>query len=90
MTGKSFLLEIVTPQKLFYSGNVEMVIVHTTSGKEGYMAGHSPVMKSLQKGEIQIREAGSSELKSILVSDGYVHMGEKSSIYTGNAEWKSE
>lgn len=57
MAAKSFLLKIVTPQQLFYSGEVEMVVVEQGSGQEGYMAGHSPALKRLEKGEVKIREA---------------------------------
>lgn len=55
MAVKSFLLKIVTPQQLFYSGEVEMVVVEQGSGQEGYMAGHSPALKRLEKGEVKIR-----------------------------------
>ena len=53
MAAKSFLLKIVTPQQLFYSGEVEMVVVEQASGQEGYMAGHSPALKRLEKGEVK-------------------------------------
>ena len=36
-------LEIMTPSKLFYRGEVDLVIVTTTEGEEGFMAGHSCV-----------------------------------------------
>ena len=61
MAAKSFLLKIVTPQQLFYSGEVEMVVVEQGSGQEGYMAGHSPALKRLEKGEVKIREAEGKE-----------------------------
>ena len=36
----SFRLEVMTPSKLFYRGEVDMVIVTTKDGDEGFMAGH--------------------------------------------------
>ena len=34
-------LEVITPSKIFFSGDVEMVIVKTMLGEEGFMAHHS-------------------------------------------------
>ena len=67
MAANRFLLEIVTPQQLFYSGEVEMVIVEEASGQEGYMAGHSPALKRLEKGEVKIREAEGKEARTVLI-----------------------
>ncbi len=39
MAAKSFLLKIVTPQQLFYSGEVEMVVVEQASGQEATWQG---------------------------------------------------
>ncbi|MBR5088014.1 MAG: hypothetical protein IK093_01160, partial [Ruminiclostridium sp.] len=36
---KKVNLEIITPSKVFYRGDVELVIVRTLSGDEGFMAG---------------------------------------------------
>ena len=67
MAAKSFLLKIVTPQQLFYSGEVEMVVVEQGSGQEGYMAGHSPALKRLEKGEVKIREAEGKEPRIVQI-----------------------
>ena len=32
-----FALEIVTPEKTFYNGNAEMIIVRTTEGDRGIL-----------------------------------------------------
>lgn len=70
MAAKSFLLKIVTPQQLFYSGEVEMVVVEQASGQEGYMAGHSPALKRLEKGEVKIREAEGKEPRIVQIPGG--------------------
>ena len=47
-------LEIVTPEKLVYSENVEMVTLPGSEGEFGVLANHSPLIAALQAGEIKI------------------------------------
>ncbi|MEI3502557.1 MAG: hypothetical protein V8Q42_02440 [Anaerovoracaceae bacterium] len=51
-------LEIMTPSKLLYRGEVDLVIVTTPEGEEGFMAGHSWACKILDIGEMWIHEPG--------------------------------
>ena len=46
----SFKLEVMTPSKLFYRGDVELVIVTTKDGDEGFMAGNIWACKLLEVG----------------------------------------
>ena len=48
-----FSLEIKTPEKLLFSGEIESLIVQHPLGKEGYLAFHEPVLKELAPGKIQ-------------------------------------
>ena len=82
------LLQIMTPKKVFYSQEVEMVIVEETLGKEGYMAGHSPALKLLKDGEIRIKEAGSQEMKTAMVPGGYIYAGDCIGVYSPQASWR--
>ncbi len=50
---KTFTLEIKTPDKLIFSGEVESIMVEHPSGKEGYLANHEPVLKDLVAGTVQ-------------------------------------
>lgn len=83
------LLEVITPQELFYCGEVEMVIVNGTEGLEGYLAGHSPALKFLKEGEIVIQETADSEKKILLTPGGYICVEKNIMIYTKYAEWKA-
>ena len=85
MAAKSFLLKIVTPQQLFYSGEVEMVVVEQASGQEGYMAGHSPALKRL----VKIREAEGKEPRIVQIPGGHIHVGKTMAVYTRYAGWKA-
>ena len=87
---KSVNLEVITPSKLFYEGEVELVIVKTLSGEEGFMASHSWACKLLGVGEMLIQEAGAKEFKSAAISGGFVDVKKDIVIYTDAAEWSGE
>ena len=87
---KSFPFEIVTPERLFYFGDVELVIVRTTTGEEGFMAGHSWACKLLDTGELWFREAGSKEYRLAAISGGFIDVREQVLIYTDSAEWQGD
>jgi len=87
---KSFLFEIVTPERLFYYGKAELVIVKTTTGEEGFMAGHSWACKLLGTGELWFREEGRKEYRLAAISGGFIDVREQVLIYTDSAEWPDE
>lgn len=84
---KSVLLEVITPSKLFYKGKVEMVIVKTFKGEEGFMAGHTWSCKLLDVGILWIKEAGSSTFKAAAAAQGYIDVRDNIVIYLDAAEW---
>jgi F-type H+-transporting ATPase subunit epsilon len=51
---KSFLLEIITPQKKSFSEEVEMVTVPTPNGTIGVLKGHARLFTVITEGEIKI------------------------------------
>jgi len=87
---KSVQLEIVTPECLFYRGDVELVIVRTISGDEGFMAGHTWTCKMLDVGELWFQEAGSTEFKILAAAQGFIEMRESIVIFLDAAEWPSD
>ncbi len=52
-----FQLEIVTPEKTVYSGRVESLRAPGTEGGFGVLAGHHPMLASLDVGQIMFRPA---------------------------------
>lgn len=87
---KSIHLEVITPSKLFYKGDAELVIVRTLEGDEGFMAGHSWACKLLAAGELWIQEFGSKDFKVAAVAGGYVDVTDNIVIFTDAAEWADE
>lgn len=87
---KSVLLEVITPSKLFYKGKVEMVIVKTFKGEEGFMAGHTWSCKLLDVGILWIKEEGKTEFKAAAAAQGYIDVRDNIIIYTDAAEWAED
>jgi F-type H+-transporting ATPase subunit epsilon len=52
---RKFKVEIVTPEKLVFSEEAESLIVPAERGYLGVLAGHAPLLCTLQPGEILIR-----------------------------------
>ena len=88
----SVKLEIITPSKLFYRGFVELVIVTTLEGDEGFMYGHSWACKLLDIGELWIQEegAGNDEWRVAAVSGGFIDVKDSIVIYTDAVEWSED
>ena len=87
---KTVKLEIITPSKLFYKGEVELVVVKTLTGEEGFMAGHVWACKLLDAGAAWIQETGTAEMKVACLSGGYIDVEDSIMIYTDAAEWHNE
>jgi F-type H+-transporting ATPase subunit epsilon len=87
---KPVKLEIITPSKLFYKGEVSLVMCKTFEGYEGFMADHTWACKLLDVGELCIQECGSNEFKTAAISGGYIDVKESMIIYTDAAEWAED
>jgi F-type H+-transporting ATPase subunit epsilon len=83
-------LEVITPERLFYEGDVELVIARTLLGDEGFMANHAWACKLLATGELWIQEKGSRIFKVAAISGGYIDVQKTIVIFTDSAEWPDE
>lgn len=82
-------LEIVTPDRVFFDGDVEMIIVRTSEGDMGIMHDHEPVVAPVSIGMIKVRENGKYRLAAC--SGGFLNSyEEKTIIVTDSAEWADE
>jgi F-type H+-transporting ATPase subunit epsilon len=86
----SFKLQIVTPERLFYEGDAEMVIVRTMSGDEGFMAGHAWACKLLNVGEIWIQEKGQKEFRIAAGAQGFIDVKGEITVFVDAAEWPGD
>ncbi len=84
-----FYLEIVTPDKLFFSDNVEMVIVRGIDGDLAVLKGRSSITTPIKIGKVRIFQGGKEKVAAIV--GGYISVVEnKTIIVTEAAEWPEE
>jgi len=60
-------LELVSPEKLLKSTEVDMVVVPGTEGDFGVMPMHAPVVSTLRTGIIEVHNAGDDTEKLLIV-----------------------
>ncbi len=77
-------LEIVTPDALTFSGEVEMVTLPGSEGEMGVYPHHVPLMTQLVPGEVIVRKDGQDTY--LAVGEGFVEVtGESVAILTDMA-----
>jgi F-type H+-transporting ATPase subunit epsilon len=82
-------LEIVTPEALTFSEDVDMVVVPGVEGQLGIYPMHVPLMTQLQPGEIKIFQGGKTT--ELVIGNGFVEIDQKSvSILTDVAAAEAE
>jgi F-type H+-transporting ATPase subunit epsilon len=59
-------LEIVTPERLAYSDQVDAVVLPGSEGELGVLPHHTPLVSMLGIGELRIRKGGSEESFAIV------------------------
>lgn len=85
----SFHLEIVTPDRLFFSEDVDSVIVKGIEGDLAILKGRAPVTTPLGIGKVRIFKGNEEKVAAIV--DGYISVvNEKTTIVTEAAEWPDE
>jgi F-type H+-transporting ATPase subunit epsilon len=62
--------ELVTPQRLVLSTEVEMVVVPGTEGNFGVLPGHAPLISTIRPGMIEIYETRPTVSERIFVVSG--------------------
>lgn len=82
-------LDIVTPDKNFFSGDVEMVVVRTTEGDIGVLFDHEPLVAPISVGAVRIKRDG--KFTAAACAGGFISVDEDvATIITDTAEWAHE
>jgi F-type H+-transporting ATPase subunit epsilon len=68
------LCEIVTPEHIVYTNEVERVVVPTLDGEIGILPLHAPLVGALKAGEVRIKFGDTTEW--FAVSGGYIQVHE--------------
>ena len=87
---KRFQLEVISPERIFYTGEAEMVELTTTEGDIGIYADHIPLTTIVAPGIMTITEPG-GKLKEAAVLEGFMEITqEKVTILAQTCEWPEE
>ncbi len=85
----SFLLRIITPDRLFYENQVEMVEFNTTEGEIGVLPGHVPMTVIVKPGILDITESEGD--KTAALHAGFAEiLPDRVTILAEIIEWPEE
>ncbi|HEY5584552.1 MAG TPA: F0F1 ATP synthase subunit epsilon [Ruminiclostridium sp.] len=85
----TFFLEVITPERKFFSGEAEGVIFKSIDGEMGVLAKHAPTVAAVAVGPLKINAQG--KWIDALVTDGFAKiMPDKVVILVDTAEYPEE
>ena len=85
----SFLLRVITPDRVFYENQVQMVEFDTTEGEIGVLPGHIPMTVIIRPGILTITEAGGD--KEAALHAGFAEiLPDRVTILAEIIEWPDE
>ena len=89
MADKTFNLQIISPTRIFFDGEVDMVEMKTTEGEIGVLAGHIPLTAILEPGVLRIKQDEST--KEAALHDGFVEIRkDRVTVLAESCEWPDE
>ncbi|MFH1199194.1 MAG: hypothetical protein V1650_03445 [Candidatus Omnitrophota bacterium] len=71
---KNFYLDILTPEKTVYSGEISFLIVSAEFGYLGVLADHAPLIAALKPGKIIFAPAQGSRITLQLKASGFLEV----------------
>jgi len=90
MAESSFELKIITPERVFFEGVVDMLEMNTTEGEIGILPGHIPMTVIIKPGVAKIYETN-GETKEAAIHAGFVEiLPDKVTVLAEIAEWPGE
>jgi F-type H+-transporting ATPase subunit epsilon len=82
-------LDVVTPDRLVVTKQVEMVVAPGAEGEFGVLAGHIPFLSTLRSGELRYTVEG--QVNYLAVTGGFAEVGpEKVTVLADSAEESRE
>jgi F-type H+-transporting ATPase subunit epsilon len=88
-SNKNFKVEIITPDRIFFTGEADMVEFNTADGEIGVYKNHIPLTTVLQPGVIIIHNG--DEQKVAALHAGFAEiLGDKVTLLAEVAEWPDE
>lgn len=86
---RNFRLKVITPERVFYEGDVNMVELNTTEGEIGIYKGHVPMTVIVSPGILTISE--NDRARNAALHAGFVEiLQDKVTILAEIVEWPEE
>ena len=86
---KLFKFEVVTPDRVFYSDEIEMIIFETQNGEMGVMANHVPMLIANKPCVLTMEK--NRKRKYAFISEGFIEVaGGKVTAIVDEAQWADE
>jgi F-type H+-transporting ATPase subunit epsilon len=74
---RTLIAEIVTPESILYTNEVQMVVASTPEGEIGILPMHAPIVTVLAAGEVRLRFGdGAADWEFFSISGGYLQVHE--------------
>ncbi|MCE5203465.1 MAG: ATP synthase F1 subunit epsilon [Coriobacteriales bacterium] len=88
---RTLMCEIVTPERIVYTNEVEMVVAPTLLGEVGVLPLHAPMVTVLVPGELRVRYNDNKDVEWFAISGGYMQVHEdKVIVLADNATHSSQ
>lgn len=85
----TFILNIMTPERRFFSGEAEGLIITAPDGELCILAGHIPLIAPIVVGEIKLKQNG--EWKSAFCSEGFLEvLHNRVMVFVQACEWPQD
>lgn len=87
MAGKTLAIKIVTPARVVYSKEADMVVAPATLGYLGILADHAPLVTSLDIGIMKVKSG--KEEETLAVSGGFLEVKNNQVVVLAEAAEKA-
>ena len=84
-----FQLKVISPDRIFFDGEADMIEVRTTEGDMGILKGHIPLTAIISPGMLKIMNGKDEKVAALL--SGFVEvLGDSVTILAESCEWPEE
>ena len=79
---------IVTPDRVFFEGQIDLAVVQAYDGEVGFLYNHAPFISQLGYGEVRLRNGNSTEY--LIVEGGFIEINNNELIVLAENAFKKE
>jgi F-type H+-transporting ATPase subunit epsilon len=88
MTSQTFLLELVTPERIAFSEQIDQVSVPTVDGEITILPNHIPLFSQLAEGELHIKQGAKDTY--VALGGGYIQVDKKKTVILATRAFKAD